>query len=744
MKTKISLILSAPVFLLLLTAVNPTLAEYRAGRLPFGIERLERRAAPSIVTAVKAETTIESLSPAAPGDIDPTFGNGGIVVTPITDAANLYDEPNSMLVQPDGKIVVCGQVNYSDDETGYPVSFFLARYNPTGTLDISFGANGKVIAPIGGSGGGVYVGQNIALQPDGKILAVGHIFFPGGSSFAVNRYNPDGSLDASFGTGGTVLTSGVNGAYDVAVQPDGKIIVIGSAFVSGQDNNFAVVRYNPDGSLDNSFGTGGKVITPVGNGNVVDQAYAVALQPDGRIVVVGTSLFRGVSGYDLALVRYNANGSLDSGFGANGKIIHSITNEHEIASDVALQPDGQIVVVGDNRFGVAPAAIVRYNADGSVDTSFAANGIFRTERDFFSGRSIALQPDGKILAFGSGRIAENSFFVFAVVRLNPNGSPDFGFGAKGRLITPIGDGSGAVAGALQPDGKILAYGETSAGIYTDIALVRYLSDLAASCSNPIDCAEIFVRQHYFDFLNREPDANGLGFWTNEITSCGADQGCIDAKRINVSAAFFLSIEFQQTGYLVYRFYKASYVNLPGALVPIKLSEFLPDTKEIGQGVVVNQAGWEQLLENNKQAFTSEFVQRSRFVSAYPTSMSSEQFVDALFANAGVTPSATDRAAAINEFTFAATTADVAARARALRRVAENSTLAQQEFNRAFVLMQYFGYLRRNPNDPPEPTLDFQGYNFWLNKLSQFNGSFQDAEMVKAFLVSTEYRQRFAP
>jgi len=136
------------------------------------------------------------------------------------------------------------------------------------------------------------------------------------------------------------------------------------------------------------------------------------------------------------------------------------------------------------------------------------------------------------------------------------------------------------------------------------------------------------------------------------------------------------------------------------------------------------------------------VQRSRFASAYPTSLSPAQFVDALFANARVVPSTTDRSAAINEFGSATTTADATARARALRRVAENSTLAQQEFNRAFVLMQYFGYLRRNPNDPPEPTLDFQGYNFWLNKLNVFNGNFVQAEMVKAFLNSTEYRQRF--
>ena len=158
--------------------------------------------------------------------------------------------------------------------------------------------------------------------------------------------------------------------------------------------------------------------------------------------------------------------------------------------------------------------------------------------------------------------------------------------------------------------------------------------------------------------------------------------------------------------------------------------------------MVNQTGWETVLKNNKQAFMSEFVQRGRFTAAYPWSLTPDQFVDALFANAGVTPSDTHRAAAINEFGSAMTTNDTAARARVLRRVAENSMLALQEFNRAFVLMQYFGYLRRNPNDAPDA--NFDGYNFWLNKLNQFNGDFQQAEMVKAFLSSTEYRQRFGP
>lgn len=261
--------------------------------------------------------------------------------------------------------------------------------------------------------------------------------------------------------------------------------------------------------------------------------------------------------------------------------------------------------------------------------------------------------------------------------------------------------------------------------------------------NRIDDSQFFVAQHYRDFLNREPDPGGLSFWVNEITSCGPNAQCIQAKRVNVSAAFFLSIEFQETGFLVYRFYKAAYGNLPGAPVPIRLNEFLPDTRQIGQGVVVGVGDWTAKLEENKKSFAAQFVTRSRFATAFPNSSTPGQFVDALFTNAGVTPSSTDRGAAISEFGGAGTSADTPARGRALRRVAENAILGQQELNRAFVLMQYFGYLRRNPNDAPEPGLNFDGYNFWLSKLNQFNGNYVGAEMVKAFIASGEYRQRFA-
>ena len=255
--------------------------------------------------------------------------------------------------------------------------------------------------------------------------------------------------------------------------------------------------------------------------------------------------------------------------------------------------------------------------------------------------------------------------------------------------------------------------------------------------NPIDESQFFVRQHYLDFLNREPDQTGWSFWTQNIESCGADLGCREVKRIDTSAAFFLSIEFQETGFFVYRVYKAAFGNLPNRPVPLTIQEFLPETQEVGRGVVVNQAGWEQQLEANKQAWVASLAQRRRFTSAFAATTSNAQFIDTLNANTGGALSQAERDGLISRLDAGALT-----RAQALREVAENAEFRRREFNRAFVLMQYFGYLRRNPDDPPEPNLDFQGYNFWLAKLNEFGGDYRAAEMVKAFIVSQEYRRRF--
>ena len=185
------------------------------------------------------------------------------------------------------------------------------------------------------------------------------------------------------------------------------------------------------------------------------------------------------------------------------------------------------------------------------------------------------------------------------------------------------------------------------GQHTDAVFTA--SDIGSGL-NPLDTTEYFVRQQYLDFLGREPDEAGFNFWVNNIAACGADSDCLSAKRTDTSAAFFISIEFQQTGYLVYRLYQSAYGDMPGAPVPLKFSEFRPDTEVIGRGVVVNQSGWEAKLEANKQAFASEFVAAGTLhVGLYPTTMTPTEFVDRLFLNGGVTPGESDRAAAINEF-----------------------------------------------------------------------------------------------
>jgi hypothetical protein len=278
---------------------------------------------------------------------------------------------------------------------------------------------------------------------------------------------------------------------------------------------------------------------------------------------------------------------------------------------------------------------------------------------------------------------------------------------------------------------------------TPTAPVTIMDNDLANGPNPIDTGGSFVVVHYFDFLNRLPDPSGQAFWTNEITLCGTDQSCVAVKRINVSGAFYLSIEFQETGYLVERFYKAAYGDGAGTStlggahqlpVPvIRINEFLSDTQQIGQGVIVGQPNWDQVLETNKQNFTAEFVQRARFIAALPNSMTTAQFVDQLNTNAGNPLSQSERDQLVNSGMT---------RAQMLRAVAEDPDLKNAEFNRAFVLMQYFGYLRRNPNDPQDS--DYTGYDFWLTKLNQFNGNFQNAEMVKAFISSGEYRARFGP
>ena len=254
--------------------------------------------------------------------------------------------------------------------------------------------------------------------------------------------------------------------------------------------------------------------------------------------------------------------------------------------------------------------------------------------------------------------------------------------------------------------------------------------------NPIDSTSFFVQQQYADFLGRAPDVSGLNFWTNQIDSCISDTNCQAIRRINVSAAFYLSIEFQETGFLVYRLFKASYrdnLSRPRGLPTYR--EFIHDTQDIGRGVVVGQGNWPAQVEANKQLAVSEFVERPEFKLAYPATLTAAQFVDALNTNTSGALSVAERDALVLGLQNATET-----RATVLRKVAEDDDFRAAQFNQAFVLMEYFGYLRRNPTEAPD--LDFSGYDFWLVKLNLFNGNFVAAQMVQAFLESAEYRGRF--
>jgi len=275
-----------------------------------------------------------------------------------------------------------------------------------------------------------------------------------------------------------------------------------------------------------------------------------------------------------------------------------------------------------------------------------------------------------------------------------------------------------------------------------------INDSASPTPNANDDTTTFVRQQYRDFLNREADPAGLAFWVNNIDKCNDPAqrapgqtlaACIEVQRITTSTAFFLSIEFRQTGGLVRDFYVAA-LDRPATNNMPEYVEFMRDAQAIQKGVVVGQGNWQQVLNDNRTAFMNEFVTRAEFIALYPTTDTPTQYVDKLYQHAKVTGTQQERLDAIAYFDGAATAADTGARARALLQVTQSGAFQARELNRGFVQMQYFGYLRRNPNDPPDG--NFNGFNFWVSKLNQFNGDFLQAEMVKAFLSSLEYRSRF--
>lgn len=421
---------------------------------------------------------------AATGDLDPTFGSGGTVVT---DFAATPDFAEAVAVQPDGKVVVAGSVGLRDS-----ADFAVARYNTDGSLDQSFGAGGKVRTDFGTLR--YDVAAALSLQPDGKIVVAG--YSDAGAGFALARYNTDGSLDTSFGSDGRVVTpfhEPVSGGFvlaeanGVAIQPDGKIVAVGTAqqeFILGL-SFVALARYNADGSLDSSFGTGGTVLTGVGFGpGMTAGAVGVAIDDRGgrgiKILAAARVPSTVASNFDFALFRYDADGSLDSTFGTGGKVTTDFgSGSDDVPAALALEPSGRVVVVGgSNAAGNGDFALARFRSDGSLDSSFGTGG--RVLTGFDSGSSdrataVSVQRDGHIVTAGGSNATGT--FDFALARYKANGSLDPSFGSDGEVLTGFGTSGFDIASgvAIGPDRKIVAAGFSNANASDDFdfALARY-------------------------------------------------------------------------------------------------------------------------------------------------------------------------------------------------------------------------------------------------------------------------------
>ena len=496
----------------------------------------------------------------ADGSNDMTFGGGGYAYR---DLSPDYDRSRSLVIQNDGKILVSGQQNQNQA--------MVVRFLSTGAVDTTFGTGGIVgfnsrlrcfgnrlagidIVAVGPQGlsnpfiarldqtgstlsyrnenfvtGNNDLARDVAIQPDGKIVAAGVSETASRIGVvSVARLLADGSLDAAFGTGGRVTVSdGTNysEAFAVDIQPDGKIVVAGrgSQIAPFTNRSLFVARLNADGSLDGTFGTGGKV-TITNPGNLI--GYDMELQPDGKIVVGGwieRVVGDGIFDHDMMAARLNPNGTPDGSFGSNGIsiYIHGTSSQtfFEQARALTIQPDGKIILAGthllrldsngavDSTFSAMPVplsfsatdiklqpdgklvvsgsqnsdfALARYNSNASIDTGFGLNGI--SVLDFGGGTDIAnsiyLDPNGDIVAGGSTVGGSSSHRNFALARFKSNGSPDSGFGSGGKVITDLGGDAGIFGLARQSDGKIVAAGDAKLGIDRDYALARYFSRAA--------------------------------------------------------------------------------------------------------------------------------------------------------------------------------------------------------------------------------------------------------------------------
>ncbi len=432
-----------------------------------------------LVAAVGMALVLASgVALAAAGDLDRSFGGDGVVRT---DTGPNDDDGRAMVVRFDGRIVVAG-----DGASG----FHLVGYRPDGSLDRTFGGDGKVTtsfaATINGKRG-EGAADALVLQPDGKVVAAG-FGAEGGGDFALARYNPDGSLDRTFGGDGKVTTDFGAGTWDEAralvLQPDGKLVAAGTSNLYSDDpashSDLALARYNPDGTLDGTFAEGGKATTDIGPGD--EEGYDLALQRDGRLVAAGVSAETAGSIYPgrFVLVRYDADGSLDETFAEGGKEITPVGTDAG-ALGVAVRPDGRIVAAGYSerpREGT-DFALAGYLPDGSPDPSFSDDGRLTTDMapDGAYANDLALQSDGKIVAVGELYGLPGGI---GIARYRPGGALDKSFSGDGKVRTDVNDEEYASA-VVPRRGKLLVAGASArcadfGRCYSRFTVLRYRGD----------------------------------------------------------------------------------------------------------------------------------------------------------------------------------------------------------------------------------------------------------------------------
>jgi uncharacterized delta-60 repeat protein len=379
--------------------------------------------------------------------------------------------PGAAVLQLDGKLLQVGSCKQSGRW-----QFCFVRYDASGALDLSLSGGGSGVVKAAFSALGDAEARALVVQPDGKTILAGYCTNDGAADFCLTRHLRSGVLDPSFGNGGRVVTSistGDDFATAAVIQPDRKIVLAGTCFGPSNTFDFCVARYLPGGTLDASFGQGGKVITAIGG--AADGVTSVLLQPDGKIVVAGYCQDANTTLYNFCAARYRGDGALDTGFGTGGKLITDVSGNQDFANSALLQPDGKIVL-GGNCFVNTDYdfCLVRYLSDGTVDFLFGPGGsVTRTVGlALDAATAIALQPDGKIVMAGyCTDLPGSSRTLFCAARFLENGAIDGSFGNGGLLVDGLDGKDTAYAVALQPDGKILVGG--SCGNDTTACVARY-------------------------------------------------------------------------------------------------------------------------------------------------------------------------------------------------------------------------------------------------------------------------------